>query len=100
MTKTLIDAVHDCRGAMERAALRLESITDSMRYLGVMEPVQSKLVNISEMLRVEAKELSAAYSVDLGQQLSHSEAMAANLLKATLAGCIVPPKRATKEKNG
>lgn len=91
----LNEAINACRSAADNASYQLLDIADAMSRLG-MDGIARELTGIAERVVIGPREVSASYSVDLGNQVRHSEAMMNNLLKATLEGCIVPkPNKAS-----
>lgn len=91
-TPRLNDVIWRAREDADDAALQLRSIAGAMSRLS-MRDLADELFEIADRIVVGPREISEAYTVHLDEQVSHSEAMMGNLLKATLAGCIVPPKK-------
>lgn len=89
----LLNAVHDNYTIVNSASCQLTGIADNLCELGIMEPIAEKLYIIADDLKESAARIRDAYSVDLGDQISHSEAMVGNLLKAIVNGNIVPSSR-------
>jgi hypothetical protein len=91
---SLNEAIHNCRSVADNASYQLHDIADALSRVG-MDHLARELMHIANKIVVGPREVSAAYGIDLSAQLAQSEAMMGNLLKATLAGCIVPPAKAT-----
>lgn len=86
-------AIHQCRQAADNAADRLDRIAYALDVVG-MGKLAKDLRHIAEQVVVGPHQISEAYNAHMTEQVNHSEAMMGNLLKATLAGCIVPPTEA------
>ena len=88
-----LDEIHDCVAEAQRRHYQLLDIAHALSRVGMRE-LADELMEVADAIKVGPKAVSEAYSLHLSGQIRQSEAMMGSLLKATLAGCIVPPKRA------
>lgn len=91
MAKELLTAIQDAVRSSEHAAYQIESIAGAMGRLG-MATLANELYGIAERIVIAPRQARDAYDIDQTEQLQNSQAMMGSLLKATLRGCIVPPK--------
>lgn len=95
MTDNLNEAINRCRSAADNASYQLIDIADALARVG-MGDMARELTFIANKIVVGPKDVSGAYGLELNSQLRHSEAMMGSLLKATLEGCIVGPRKAAE----
>lgn len=93
MTDNLNEAINHCRAVADSASYQILDIADALSRVG-MSDLARELSFLANKIVVGPKEVSAAYGLELNSQIRHSEAMMGSLLKATLEGCIVGPRKA------